>query len=319
MGHPPPLVSVVVPTYGRPGLLRSCVEATLRQECKFDFEVLVVDDGGSPPASEALSPDPRLTVIRVPNGGPAKARNEGIRRSRGEYIAFIDDDCAPEPGWLQAGIDAFADGVIMVHGSVRPPRPASPLAYHFIDTGDAPGNVTANLVVRREALVAIGGFDEGFPHAAGEDFDLCWRLERLGERRFAVGARVVHALIPISWRKRRSRPRVSVAYFRLYGLHPERLPEVTFPGLGWAQPALLRHFPPLWLGAFVMLSPLLTWARQARRTDWVSAVTELAASCVNAADVLRLARTYVDVYRQARAEGGSPGLDASRGERPEVV
>lgn len=316
MPDTPPLVSVVVPTYGRPRLLHDCVDGILAQTCTFPFEVVVIDDGGAPSAEETLSPfsaDPRLKITRQANGGPAKARNEGIRRSLGTYVAFIDDDCAPEPGWLQAAIDAFEDDVIVVHGPVAPPRPASPLAYHFIDTGNQPANVTANLVVRRDVLLSVGGFDEGFPYAAGEDFDLCWRLEMRGESRFAANARVIHALIPLTWQKRRSRPRQFATYFRLYALHPDRLKDTGLPGLTWARPALLRHSPPLWIGTYVTLMPLLQWIRMAPQTDWRSALPDLAATCANIPDAFRFAREYLATYQAARDGGAQPGLRSSSG------
>jgi GT2 family glycosyltransferase len=308
----PPLVSVVVPTYSRPDLLRACIEAVLGQRCSFPFEVIVVDDGGAPAASQSLGElagDARVTVVRVANGGPARARNEGIRRARGSFVAFVDDDCAPTPGWLAAAVEAFADdGVVMVQGPVAPPRPASPLAYHFVDTGDAPGNVTANLVVRRQALLAVGGFDLGFPFAAGEDYDLCWRLERVGGQRFATGARVVHALLPRSWRRRRSGPRMWATYFRLYGLHPDRLNGISLPGLRWARAPLLALSPPAWIGAYVTLVPLVEWLRRVRGADPVSALSELAACCLNIAEAVRFVDSYRSAYRTARAEGPRPGL-----------
>jgi glycosyltransferase involved in cell wall biosynthesis len=305
----PPLVSVVVPTYGRPSLLRNCVEATLAQRCTFPFELIVIDDGGTPAAQESLNSvlDPRLTVLRVANGGPAKARNEGIRRAQGTYVAFVDDDCIPSVAWLQAAVDAFENDVVMVQGPVAPPQPASPLEYHFIQTG-GPANVSANLVVRRAALLAVGGFDEGFPYAAAEDFELCWRLERVGGKRFAPNARVVHVLIPIKWGKRRARPRVSATYFRLYALHPDRLSGVSLPGLRWVRAAVVRVSPPLWIGIYVNVMPLLYCIRNLRGAPWVSAMTELAACGLNLLDSVRFVGRYLQEYRTARIEGGRPGL-----------
>jgi hypothetical protein len=225
-------------------------------------------------------------------------------------VAFVDDDCWPSAGWLAAAVGAFADGVVMVQGPVAPPRPASPLAYHFIETGDQPADVTANLVVRRQALLEIGGYDRGFPFAAGEDYDLCWRLERLGEKRFAAAARVTHALLPLPWKRRRAAPRVWQTYFRLYALHPERADGLRLPGLAWARGALLRRSPPAWIGTYLALMPLVMWARGVAKTrpDGMSALAELSACCLNAADALRFIGAYRRAYHTARTEGARPGL-----------
>ncbi|MEO5769878.1 MAG: glycosyltransferase [Polyangia bacterium] len=305
-----PLVSIVIPTFGRPALLRQCVEAARAQRCPFPYEIVVIDDGGTPAAAETLADiiDPRLTLKRMVNGGPAKARNEGIRLARGTFVAFTDDDCIPDPDWVRVAVEAFADDVSMVQGSVAPPQPASPLTYHFIETGNQPCDVTANLVGRRQALLAIGGFDEGFPYAAAEDYDLCWRLERVGKKRFAPNARVVHALIPITWQRRRSRARVMATYFRLYGLHPDRLKTIGLPGTRWARAALLNLSPPLWIGTYVALVPFLDCLRNARRSAWSSVLAELAATMLNLIEAVGLIGRYRREYNAAVRDGGRPGL-----------
>jgi glycosyltransferase involved in cell wall biosynthesis len=290
--------------------LRNCVEAALAQRCTFQIELIVIDDGGTPAAQESLDGlvDPRLTVLRISNGGPAKARNEGIRQARGVYVAFVDDDCVPSDGWLQAAVDAFEADVVMVQGPVGPPEPASPLEFHFIETGELAADVSANLTVCRDALLAVGGFDEGFPYAAGEDYELCWRLEGVGGKRFAPQARVVHALIPISWSRRRSRPRVWATYFRLYALHPDRLRRVSLPGMRWARSTMIMISPPLWIGIYVTLVPILDWFRNLRSTPLLSAKAELTACGLNLLDSLRFVGRYLREYRIARTEGGRPGL-----------
>jgi glycosyltransferase involved in cell wall biosynthesis len=104
--------SVVVPTHDRPRLLRRCLSSVLAQEFPADrYEVVVVDDGSRPPARRALAPfldDGRVTALRQPQRGWGAARRAGARRGRGEILVFLDDDCAPPPGWLAAYERAYA-------------------------------------------------------------------------------------------------------------------------------------------------------------------------------------------------------------------
>lgn len=103
-------VSVVVPTFKRPDLLQRCLEALLAQDFNpAAYEVIVVDDAASPEtealvqARAALSaPSLRYLAVTGSRHGPAAARNRGWQAARGSIIAFTDDDCLPEPGWLQA-------------------------------------------------------------------------------------------------------------------------------------------------------------------------------------------------------------------------
>ncbi len=82
--------------------------ACLRLDYPADqFEVIVIDDGSSMPI-DAWSGDSRVRVIRQDNKGPAAARNAGIASARGAFLAFTDDDCVPEPGWLAALVEALA-------------------------------------------------------------------------------------------------------------------------------------------------------------------------------------------------------------------
>ena len=103
--------TVVVPTYGRPEGLRACLESLAAQQYpRSRFEVIVIDDGSAIPAAPiAASYDDRLQirVRRQANAGPAAARNHGGMSARGSYIAFLDDDCVAEPGWLRGFESAF--------------------------------------------------------------------------------------------------------------------------------------------------------------------------------------------------------------------
>lgn len=133
-----PRVSVLIPTYGRPEALSECLGAIAGQDFR-DFECIVINDGG-PPVDAALARHPQLPVrlVNLPeNQGHAAARNEGLRRARGEFVALCDDDDLWLPGHLgslvaaaDAGADlVYTDAELVVFRST--PRGRVPLRRHL--------------------------------------------------------------------------------------------------------------------------------------------------------------------------------------------
>jgi len=184
MGAAAPPVSVVVPTRGRPEALRRCREALEGQS--MPVEVMVVED--------------------VDGRGPAWARNEGVRRSRGEVVCFTDDDCEPGAGWVEALAGPILVGeaevtsgpVAMGDGATVADRAWEAIVHYLQVRAAAAGTaspgfaVTANLAARR-SLLERHPFDESFPAAAGEDRDWGERAARAGASpRFVPEALVVH-------------------------------------------------------------------------------------------------------------------------------
>jgi GT2 family glycosyltransferase len=184
MGSSSARVSVVVPTRGRPQALRRCRAALERQSVP--VEIVVVED--------------------VDGRGPAWARNEGVRRSRGEVVCFTDDDCEPEAGWAEAltapllgGEAEAATGPIRMGDGATDADNAWEAIVNYLQVrapahGSAsPGfAVTANLAAKRSLLERLR-FDEAFPAAAGEDRDWGERAARAGATpRFVPVASVVH-------------------------------------------------------------------------------------------------------------------------------
>jgi GT2 family glycosyltransferase len=103
------------------------------------------------------------------------------RLARGAIIAFTDDDCIPDPGWLSAGASAFAPGVAGVDGTIVVPLPDRPTDYERDAAGLTGAEfATANCFYRREVLAAVGGFDERFTAAWREDSDLFFTLRERG-------------------------------------------------------------------------------------------------------------------------------------------
>jgi GT2 family glycosyltransferase len=176
-------VSVVVPTCGRPELLRRCVAALEAQTLDpAAYEIIVVDDSAS-------------------RRGPAAARNIGWRRAQAPIIAFTDDDTVPDRDWLANGLAAFAPGVDAISGRIVMPVSAPPTDYERNEQGlERAEFVTANCFVRRSALERLGGFDETFRLPWREDADLQFRLLEAGYRiGRAPAALVVHPVRPAPW------------------------------------------------------------------------------------------------------------------------
>jgi GT2 family glycosyltransferase len=184
MGEERPPVSVVVPTRGRPELLRKCVVALEAQTVP--VEIVVVEDIGG--------------------RGPAWARNEGVRRARGEVVCFTDDDCAPSPGWVEtltmpilSGVERATTGpVLMGRGATVADRAWESIVAYLQEQAGASGSaspgfaVNASLAARRELLERLP-FDESFPAAAGEDRDWGERAARAGgAAEFVPSAIVLH-------------------------------------------------------------------------------------------------------------------------------
>jgi glycosyltransferase involved in cell wall biosynthesis len=185
-----PEVSVVLPTYRRPALLRRCLVALRHQTYPASLaEVIVVEDGG-PGGGQAVvrevTGEASPLVVRylaVPHGGPAAARNAGWRAARGRVIAFTDDDAEPEPGWLEAGMRAVDAGADVVTGRTLVPVAGVPtdaeLNVQALERGTF---LTCNAFCRRVLLEAVGGFDPRFGVAYREDSDLEFALLETGAR-----------------------------------------------------------------------------------------------------------------------------------------
>ena len=107
-GERPVLVSVIMPTYNRRNYIRESLDSVLAQDF-FDFEVIVVDDGSTDGTEEVVRPyQDRIRYIRQENRGAGAARNIGIRKARGQYIAFMDSDDLSKPHHLKC-LSSFLD------------------------------------------------------------------------------------------------------------------------------------------------------------------------------------------------------------------
>jgi len=170
--------TIVIPTLGRPSLRR------LLDALGGPADVLVVDD--RPDKSTRLDVPEWVTVLAGPARGPAAARNLGWQTAETEWIAFLDDDVLPDPGWLDRlaeDLDGASAEVGGVQGRLRVPLPADrrPTDWERVTAGLATGEwITADMAYRRAALARAGGFDERLPRAFREDAELAFRVRRDG-------------------------------------------------------------------------------------------------------------------------------------------
>lgn len=191
--------SIVIPTFNRPGRLRRCIAAIGALDYPRDaIEVIIVDDGGTVPI-ELGEHSLTLRVVRQENAGPAAARNRGAAEANHPFLAFTDDDCAPEPQWLSeltkrlvATPNAIVGGRIVndlpSNRFATASQTVTDFAYDWAERsgrGTGPGDTwlfaTANLACPTNRFCELGGFDESFPLAAGEDYDFCHLWQHAGD------------------------------------------------------------------------------------------------------------------------------------------
>jgi GT2 family glycosyltransferase len=187
-------VSVVVPSHERPLRLRWLLNALEEQTLdRSRWELVVVHDSRGDESEELLRTHPlaaagvlRHERLAPGTGTPARQRNTGWRLASAPLVAFTDDDCRPEPRWLEELLAAArANPGAIVQGAVRPdPYETDLLRATHVRTLEVappgPFGQTASILYPREVLAAAGGFDESLPTAAGEDTDLAMRARSRG-------------------------------------------------------------------------------------------------------------------------------------------
>src|SRR5262249_53227725 len=208
-----PRVSVVVCSYNGGRTLDQCLRSLLELDYP-DYEVILIDDGSTDDTRAIAARFPEVRAIHQANLGLSEARNVGLRAATGAVVAYTDSDCVVDPDWLtllvyqlqRTGAAALGgptpspeDGRIAACVAAAPGQPT-----HVLESDQVAEHIPGcNMAYRREALLAVNGFDPVF-RKAGDDVDVCWRLEHEGMWiTFAPGAFV--------WHHRRQGPR---AYLR---------------------------------------------------------------------------------------------------------
>jgi glycosyltransferase involved in cell wall biosynthesis len=181
-----PLVSVIIPTYNRSSQVIEAVHSVFEQTFE-DFELIVVDDGSCDGTAESFNPyKGRIAYRFQENRGVSAARNQGIRMSRGQWIAFLDSDDLWLPKKLETQFQFFSqnpEALICQTEEVwiRNGRQVNPLKKHQKFSGDifAPSLLLclvspSAVMIKRDLFEQVGCFDEALP--ACEDYDLWLRI-----------------------------------------------------------------------------------------------------------------------------------------------
>ena len=307
-----PAVSVVVCARSSPRDLHACLAAVAAQTVA-PLEVTVVDGApGGGPAFE-VARDHRVQYVVAPQPGLSSARNAGLRASRAAVIAFVDEAARPAPGWLAAIADAFASpGIDVVTGHVMATELETHAQHLFQDLYGSIGNGLqpavysrrgrsltfepelygngSNMAFRRDALEAIGGFDEildlGKLSSGGGELDAFQRLiEANGTILYRPDAYVRHveatrtmrdlsrrsferglargAFLAAAWSRARGGGRVEVALWYLRLLFGSALPQTV--GALFRRNEQPLRLSLLELGGFLAGPVLYAVARRRRR------------------------------------------------------
>jgi GT2 family glycosyltransferase len=194
------MIAVAIPTRDRPGHVRTCVASVLAGDEQPD-EILVVDQSAGDETRAALAElgTDRLRYVRAERPGTSAARNTAGELAAAEYVAFLDDDVTVPPGWLATVIEEIdrhgrPDALF---GEMRAPDGQVDAKGLTVSTFSVPKTAVwsgitppnrlgfgAHAVLRRDALLAVGGFDTrlgpGTRCYSAEDIDLNYRLLRAG-------------------------------------------------------------------------------------------------------------------------------------------
>lgn len=189
-----PKVSVVVASYNGARTLKACLESLTRLNYP-DYEVILVDDGSTDTTPQVASVYKNIRCFRQDNQGLSAARNAGIAAATGEIVAFTDSDCRADEDWLYHLIGDLLNGDFAGIGghNLLPPEDSWVAASVLVSPG-GPAHVMltdreaehvpgCNMAFYKWALEEIGGFDPVF-RKAGDDVDVCWRLQ---ERGYKIG------------------------------------------------------------------------------------------------------------------------------------
>jgi glycosyltransferase AglI len=225
-------ISVIIPVYNDPEGLSETLSSLRKQTLdRSKFEIIVVNDGALENVSEVCSEFDVAEVKVSPNRGSYNARNRGLEKSSGEYVAFVDADITVPSHWLERGMDELREADY-IGGPVKIDRNrvSTPADYYesitaFRDKRSDADNshfyVTANLFVKRSVIEVLGGFDQRL--RSGGDNEFGRRVNESGRytQKFSPELSVLHP--PRGFRKLVSkRVRIAEGKMMLNRLYPSK-------------------------------------------------------------------------------------------------
>jgi glycosyltransferase involved in cell wall biosynthesis len=205
-----PNASIIIPAFNASESIGRTLSAVLAQSDE-TVEIIVVDDGSTDDTAEIVKRFP-VKYIGQENRGPASARNLGAQNAQREIIIFLDSDCVPQAGWLQAMTAPFENPEISGVKGRYITRQKSLVARFvqlefeeryrmlekrkFIDFVDS-----YSAGFRQSAFQTVGSFDESFPKADNEDVDLSYKLANAGYKMVYAPSAVVEHTHPSNVKK----------------------------------------------------------------------------------------------------------------------
>ncbi|QDQ91307.1 glycosyltransferase [Rhodococcus sp. WB9] len=320
-----PSVTVVVCTRDRVDSLKVALESILSLDHP-DYDVIVVDNASRTDATQRYVTelgDPRVRVVTEPRPGLSRARNAGVRAANTEIVAFTDDDVVVDPHWLTELVAGFGAGSavacvcgIVPSGEIRTPAQAyfdqrvgwaSSCVPRLFDLAHPPADVPlfpfqvgvygtgANFAVDRQAVFALGGFDEalgaGAPTDGGEDLDMFFRVLHAGRQlAYRPGA--------VVWHRHRADNEALAVQARGYGL-----------GLGAWLAKIAVDPRTAWLAARIAVRQAPTFLHLSRKMSRVATPPDGLADDlpvgIGATELRSIARGPF-AYLRARVEGRDP-------------
>jgi Glycosyl transferase family 2 len=168
-------VSAVIPAYNAELFISEAIQSVLAQTYEI-AEIIVVDDGSRDRTAEVSAGFPRTRVIQTPNAGQGAARNTGIDAATGEWIAFLDHDDVWLPQKTEIQLACVAPDTAVVHANRFDP-------IHFGNLWHRQAHISpSGALVRKQALLDVGGFDESRAIIGVEDLNLWLRIALRGGR-----------------------------------------------------------------------------------------------------------------------------------------
>ncbi|MBI5186294.1 MAG: glycosyltransferase [Nitrospinae bacterium] len=244
------LISIVIPLYNSAGTIQKTLEACLSQDLAgYETEVIVVDDGSTDGGVEAVKKYP-VKIIRQENSGPASARNKGWRAAKGDIVCFTDSDCVPRRDWIAKLLEGYcseevggvggtydimnADNFLAscIHEEIKIRHEAQPKFVNYLGS--------FNLSYKKSVLEEVGGFNEEYKRASGEDNDLAYRVSKKGYKlSFAQDSAVAHYHPDRLFKYLRQQFRHGCWRMKIYRDHPDMASGDSYGGMfDFIQPPL---------------------------------------------------------------------------------
>ncbi|RMH08937.1 MAG: glycosyltransferase [Nitrospirae bacterium] len=237
----PSSVSFVVPVFNDQANIGRCLQSIRRQEMPWKIAELIVLDNGSTDGTHAVLSEMEIAFQVIERVHVSALRNHGARMAQGELLAFVDSDVELLPGWIEACLSAFRDPTVVAAGCFPRVPPQATWVQRTWDLHQRrrqpkqPESVawlpSMNLVVRRDAFWAVGGFNEQLETA--EDVDLCYRLSTMGTILCQPGMQAIHwgeaSNLRVFWKKEVWRGLGNFQGLRAHGFRWDELPSLGYP------------------------------------------------------------------------------------------